>query len=215
VLRTTTSSNAKRFLNKEDVVVYKEDRNAISMAIKADIVEQLARSEIIGVFELRRIGQIATLAIDLVNSLQTPSHGVAYVETLKRITDICPHMNEVLQQHIFDGEAVLKEGYERLLGRHHDMQREALSIQQARQALQLESVTIDNQRRAVEAERQLVLAETERLKQLSALNAQRADSPDSEAIQQRLVALGADIEAARKKALPEAKEPAEEADISE
>jgi hypothetical protein len=92
-------------------VVYKPNKKELSEAIKMDIVAMLMRSEEIGVFELRRIEQITRICVDLLNSLGTPHEGVTFVQVLKRIEDICPSVNALLANSVFDGEAALGEAY--------------------------------------------------------------------------------------------------------
>ncbi len=148
-------------------MVYKPNKVELSSAIKADIVAMLMRSEEIGVFELRRIEQITRICVDLLNSINTPHEGVTFVQVLKRIEDICPSVNALLANSVFNGEAALQEAYHVLTrGFSETFQQEMKVLGEQREQLQR-----DRENFGEDMRNERVLFDQHRLSELKRLGA--------------------------------------------
>lgn len=131
-------------------------------AAKFDILEHLEKEKP-GVFEFRRIAAIANAIQPLITSAGTPSEHRTLASVMSEAEDIAPHLHEALSKRAFDGSALLREKYAKLLAHHQHLKRAMLDVQDAASQVSLDRQELDMHEAALKAHEQVLERERERL----------------------------------------------------
>jgi hypothetical protein len=131
-------------------------------AAKVDILEHLQK-EIPGVYEFRRIAEIANVMIPLINSFGNHHEHGALAGAMRDSEIIAPHLFEVLAGRAFDGNATLREKYATMLEQQTQLRRTMLDVQDAAQQVALQRHELDAHEVALKAHEGVLERERERL----------------------------------------------------
>ncbi len=97
-------------------------------AMKVDILAVLENPDL-GVFELRKIQNIAKLMVDLTNSNETYSEQDGVGAATRDSESIAPTLHQALMSRTFDGESALRGAYIALLEQYSELKGAAVEVQ--------------------------------------------------------------------------------------
>jgi hypothetical protein len=124
-------------------------------AAKLDILDMLSR-EALGIFEFRRIADIASMMCPLVDSLGQAVEHEQLGRTMHVSESKAPHLHSVLSGRTFDGQALLRAKYSELQQSHRELKLAHLGVQDA-------AAQVEHERRGIENDKNLLKAHAESL----------------------------------------------------
>ncbi len=171
------------------------EKDKLTQAIRVDVMRVLERPSF-DLFEIRRIAKQMRLFGDLVGSVGHLSEHNAVRSHLQELEDVAPTVYAFLLDRAFDGEQLLKEGYERLIARQHEMQQDVLRLEQARDRAAMRDLTLTAKEQALELREEIVERDAQRVKQLSAQIGASIGEDDAgliDGVKKRLLVLGEEL----------------------
>lgn len=178
---------------KEQRMVIEKDK--LAQAIRVDVMRVLERPNL-DLFEIRRIAKQMRLFGDLVGSVGHLNEHSAVRSHLQELEDVAPTVYAFLLDRAFDGEQLLKEGYERLIARQHQLQREALALEQAADQQAVQALNLRAKQASLELREEVVERDGLRVKALAAqIGAEVGDDVGLIAgVKKRLLVMGEQLE---------------------
>lgn len=136
-------------------------------AAKLDILDLLSR-ETPGIFEFRRVSDIANTMCLLVDSFGQPGEHIQLGVTMRASEDKAPNLHAVLCGRAFDGQALLRAKYAELTQSHRDLKLAHLGVQDAAAQVAQARADVASDKSLLEAHAASLERERERLHLLAA-----------------------------------------------
>lgn len=166
-----------------------ETRNKYKEAVTLDIVALLDK-ETPGIFEFRRIAEIASMVVQLFGATDAREESEAVNNILRIVEFKAPNLHDALMARVFDGKNTLRQKYEQLVGQERQLKQAKLNIESARDGLKHEEARLAAHETLLKLHEKHLEREQERL-QLTAdtagvkvdlLALPRLTNPDEEAV---------------------------------